>query len=294
MVSRGKQVVLITGCSTGIGLATARRLVAAGHVVFATARRAESVEELSRLAGDFPRGSLSACRLDVTDPGTIEQAVARVVEAHGRIDALVNNAGYGQLGAIEELSDEEVQRQLDVNVLGVLRVTRAVLPTMRRNRSGRLINVSSAAGHFALPFMGIYASSKFALEGVSDALRVELRPFGIHVVLVEPGAIATNFDRNAESAIGPKIGAPDSPYTKYFERMRTRLSADRIRRSLPADAVAAVIERALLAKRPKAHYPVGLMAALAPWARCLVPTRLMDGLTRRALGLRGRKRPRGT
>ena len=179
-------VVLITGCSTGIGRATATHLAASGYTVIATARR---VEDLADLAA-------AGCRtlaLDVTDEGSMRAAVDAVEASHGRIDVLVNNAGYSQSGAVESVPLARTRAQFETNVFGPLRLTQLVLPGMRRRRAGRIVNVSSMGGRLVFPGGGVYHASKYALEALSDALRYELRPFGIAVVLIEPGLIRTNF-----------------------------------------------------------------------------------------------------
>src|SRR5512134_883364 len=189
-MERQGQVILVTGCSTGIGRATALEAAARGHRVFASARRPESV------AGLAAKG-ITPVALDVTAPASIAEAVGEVLRSESRIDALVNNAGYGQYGAVEDVSPEEWRAQFEVNVFGALAVLRAVLPAMGRARGGTIVNVSSVAGRVAVPFAGAYSASKHALEAISDALRVELSPWGIRVVLVEPGPISTRFGDRA-------------------------------------------------------------------------------------------------
>ncbi len=176
------QVVLITGCSTGIGRNLAQRRAGAGYTVAATARNLESLDDL-QVALKLP--------LDITQPESIQQAVDCVLQGFGRIDVLVNNAGYAQQGAVEEVSDEQIQKMFEVNVYGALRMIRAVAPVMRQQKSGHIINISSVGGKLVLPANGPYSASKFALEALSDALRYELRPFGIRVALIEPGSIKT-------------------------------------------------------------------------------------------------------
>src|SRR3954447_1763477 len=178
------QTVLITGCSSGIGRATALRLHDAGHRVVATARRPETLD-------DLPPG-IVRLRLDVCDPASVEAAVRDADAKTGGVTALVNNAGFGQSGPVEFVTEEQVRHQFETNVYGPLRLIRAVLPSMRARGEGRIVNVSSAAGKFSTPFLGIYCASKFALEAVSDALRVEVAPFGVRVVVIEPGPIETN------------------------------------------------------------------------------------------------------
>ena len=184
------KVVLITGCSSGIGRDLAQRLAQAGYTVVATARNVKSIESLD---ADL---KLS---LDVTQAESIQTAVEATLQKFGRIDVLINNAGYAQVGAIEELSDEQIQQMYDVNVFGVMRMVRAVVPYMRKQNAGQIINISSIAGKVVTPVNGAYSSTKFALEAISDALRLELEPFNIQVILIEPGAIKTHFDQTVHA-----------------------------------------------------------------------------------------------
>ncbi len=183
------KVVLITGCSSGIGRCLAEQLSQSGHIVVATARCVEMLKDLP-VALKLP--------LDVTHPDSVTLAVASTIRQFGRIDVLINNAGYTMLGALEEVSDEETWQVFDVNVFGALRMIRAVIPQMRKQGTGSILNISSIAGRLSTPVNGTYSATKFALEALSDALRLELEPFGIRVVVVEPGAIQTRFDDTAQ------------------------------------------------------------------------------------------------
>ena len=255
------QVILVTGCSSGIGRATADSLAAAGHAVVATARRPEELEGID---------AAMALRLDVTDEASIAAAVESVLARYGRIDALVNNAGYAVRGAVEEVPVDQAQRMFDVNLFGVMRTIQAVAPHMRRQRSGRIVNIGSISGKLATPANGTYSASKFALEGLSDSLRMELAPFGIRVVLVEPGSIGTAFHATVE-ANGREIFAnPDSPYRPLYQTYE-QVNA-RMRRQEPQpETVSTVVRRALEARRPKARYVAGF-----PFSGRLV-MRLGDG-----------------
>src|SRR5262245_37441474 len=182
--------VLITGCSSGIGAATAVRLAAAGWTVYATARRPETLTDLARVG----------CRtlaLDVTDEASMRAAVGVIEHEHGSVGALVNNAGYSQSGAVETIPMDRVRAQFETNVFGLIRLTQLVLPAMRRTRAGRIVNLSSMGGKLVFPGGGIYHATKYAIEALSDALRFEVRGFGIRVVLVEPGLIRTPFSERA-------------------------------------------------------------------------------------------------
>jgi NADP-dependent 3-hydroxy acid dehydrogenase YdfG len=242
------KIVLITGCSTGIGRDLAERLTQSGYTVVATARRGESMEGL-QAALKIP--------LDVTQSGSIDQAVATVIKQYGQIDVLVNNAGYAIRGVIEEAPIQKVQQMYDVNVFGVLRVIQAVAPHMRKKGAGRIINISSIAGKLSTPTNGTYSSTKFALEALSDALRLELAPFCIQVVLVEPGAIKTNFD---ETSIIQSQGLPAksaSPYRAHY--LKNEQFARAMRKNEPGpEVVSVMVQKAIEAAHPKARYLAGV------------------------------------
>jgi NAD(P)-dependent dehydrogenase (short-subunit alcohol dehydrogenase family) len=257
-----QQVILVTGSSSGIGRATAIEAARRGHRVFASARHREDVADLTAKGID----TLS---MDVTDPGSIAAGVATVLGAAGRIDALVNNAGYGQYGAIEDVSEEEWRAQFDVNVFGAVAVLRAVVPGMRAARRGTIVNVSSLAGKVTVPFAGPYCASKHALEAISDALRVELAPWRIRVVVVEPGPITTHFGDRSRQATA-RILATLGPYSPFYENAERASQKDFQRGRRRPEAVARVIVRAIESKRPRTRYRV------APLARILVP---LKGIT---------------
>lgn len=247
----------MTGCSSGIGRATAIEAARRGHLVFATARRREDVADLTAKG-------IETARLDVADSDSIREAVKATLARAGRLDAVVNNAGYGQYGAVEDVSLEEWRAQFEVNVFGALAVLHAVLPAMRAARSGTVVNVSSLGGKVTVPFAGPYCASKHALESLSDALRVELSPWGIRVVVIEPGPIGTNFgDRTREAAA--RILSTPGPYSSFYENAEkaSRGALQRGRRR--PEAVARVIVGAIESRRPKTRYRV------APLARVLVP-----------------------
>ena len=242
------QVVLITGCSTGIGRDLAQRLTQSGYRVVATARRLETLADL-QTAVKLP--------LDVTQPDSVNRAVAYTLQQFGRIDVLVNNAGYAVRGATEETSDAQVQQMFDVNVFGVLRMIRAVVPHMRQQRAGRIINISSIAGKLATPVNGAYSASKFALEALSDALRLELAAFGIQVVLIEPGSIKTHFDDTAQAHAHKLLSNPASPYQPLYQQAEQVAAAMRQGEPGP-EVVSQVIQQAIKAARPKARYLAGV------------------------------------
>src|SRR5450756_2301703 len=186
--------ILISGCSSGIGAATAASLVQAGHTVYATARKTETLADLKAL-GCHPLA------LDVNSEDSMIAAVKAVEEEHGQIGTLINNAGFGDYGPIEESDLERVRAMFETNVFGLARLTQLVLPAMRRSRSGRIVNIGSMGGRITFPVGGFYHATKYAVEAISDALRVEVKPFGIDVILVEPGLIRTNFERRVNESL---------------------------------------------------------------------------------------------
>ena len=284
MNDENRKVILVTGCSSGIGREAAERLARKGHFVYATARRNESLDELSaraRAVGDQMRVE----QLDVQDWCSIQRAVGRAYEERGRIDAVVNNAGFGQFGAVEEVTDEEAWRQFDVNLVGVLRVARAVLPLMRPRRSGRIINVSSIAAHVAMPFMGMYCASKHALEAMSTALRLEVAAWNILVIVVEPGPVPTPFQDKVFVSGQASEDREASPYAEVIaraEKVRRRLNA---RGSSPIWRVTDCIEHAATARRPRVRYRDSALARWAPRLFSLLPDRVLDCVLRRHFGL---------
>jgi len=238
------KVVLITGCSTGIGRHLAQQLTQLGYTVVATARKVESLDDLSVAL---------RLRLDVTQSDSVNQAVAHTLQQFGRIDVLINNAGYTMLGALEEVSAKQTQQVFDVNVFGALRMIRAVVTHMRKQQSGRIINISSIAGKLSTPVNGTYSATKFALEALSDALHMELAPFGIQVVLIEPGAIKTHFDGTAQSHARDILLNMESPYRTLYKQ--SDQFAASMRKDEPGpEVVSEVIEQAMEAVRPKTRY----------------------------------------
>lgn len=267
-------VVLITGCSSGIGRATAREFLDEEWTVVATARDTDDIEDLAE------RGC-ETMALDVTKPAQCTNVVAAVVEEHGRLDCLVNNAGYAQFGVVEDVNTRRLNRQFDVNVYGPHRLVRAALPHFRAQENGTIVNVSSGAGRVSLPGMGVYCASKFALEALTDAIRTEVAAMGVDVVLVEPGAVETQFMERAESELEPldSTGAYDHIYAVYEDYA----SLDGVFASAP-DEVAAVVVNAASATEPCARYTVGLGGRLANVARVL-PDGVRDWVVRTVVRL---------
>jgi NAD(P)-dependent dehydrogenase (short-subunit alcohol dehydrogenase family) len=266
-------VAIVTGASSGIGEATAERLQEGGFVVYAGARR------LHRMTGLAARG-IHAVELDVTDDASMRAVVDTILAEHGRIDVLVNNAGYGSYGAVETVPIEEARRQLDVNLFGLARLTQLVLPTMRQARRGRIINVSSIGGRMGEPLGAWYHASKFAVEGFSDSLRLELHDFDVQVVIVEPGAIRTEWGDGAlRSARTYSAGTAYAAHVAAMDTMYA--SADDF--AVEPSVIAEVIHRAATARRPKIRYASPTSAKVLMALVRLVPDRLKDAAARRMM-----------
>lgn len=267
--------VLITGCSSGIGAATASDLAAHGYTVYATARRPETLQALAD----------QGCRvlaLDVTDEDSMAAAVAEVEEREGSVGVLVNNAGYSQSGAVESIPLDAIRRQFETNVFGLIRMSQLVLPGMRRAGRGRIVNIGSMGGKLTFPGGGIYHATKYAVEAISDAMRFEVQGFGIQVVLIEPGLITTEF---AHAAVGSTGDLNDGPYADFNSRV-AGVTAGIYESPLAGligggpDAVAEVIRKAIKSKRPKARYTVTPSAPLAIAQRTVTPDRVWDLIMR--------------
>jgi NAD(P)-dependent dehydrogenase (short-subunit alcohol dehydrogenase family) len=271
------RAVLITGCSTGIGRATAERLARGGWTVYATARRLDAVRDLEAVG-------CKTLALDVTDEASMQAAVRAVEEAAGAVGVLVNNAGYSQSGALESLSMEQIRRQFETNVFGLLRLTQLVLPAMRARGWGKIVNLSSMGGKLTFPGGGVYHATKHAVEALSDALRFEVAGFGIDVVVVEPGLIRTSFGDAAAGSMTAEASA-EGPYAAFNRHVANttkeiyekgplaRLGGD-------ADAVAKVIETAITVRRPKTRYTVTPSATMLLTQRRLLSDRLWDAFLR--------------
>jgi NAD(P)-dependent dehydrogenase (short-subunit alcohol dehydrogenase family) len=268
-----KGAVLITGCSTGVGRAAARLFCAAGHATFATARNPATLDALRAIG-------CHALALDVTDEASRRAAVEAVERRAGAVGVLVNNAGYGQYGPIEEISLDAMRRQFETNVFGGMRLSQLVLPAMRRAGRGRIVNVSSVAGRVSIMGGGAYHASKFALEALADALRPEVEPFGVAVVNVLPGPIATGFEATLMQTI-PDVGR--GPYASFKTNLARRMRAFLAPGGfgvMTADHVARAVFEAATNSRPRTRYNVGVIARLGPLGRGLAPDRLVDAMTR--------------
>jgi len=284
-------LALITGASTGIGRETALTLVRSGWTVLAGVRAPAAGEQLTADASG--PGRLLALTLDITDPSQVQAAAVRVAEVAGEgaatspegLDGLVNNAGIGLGGPLELIGAEDLQRQFDVNFFGQMAVTRALLPALRSAR-GRIVFVSSIGGRVAMAFNGPYAASKYALEAVGDALRVELASSGVQVALVEPGSVATPIWDKAASETS-QVAIPDSlvPYYGHVPAAMARVLASTASRGVPPQRVADTIEQALIAPRMRSRYVIGRDARAMLMARRLLPDHVFDRVAKRALGL---------
>ena len=276
--STTSRAVLVTGCSSGIGRATAERLAVAGWTVYATARKPETLADLEA------RGCRTLA-LDVTDEASMQAAVAAVEGEHGSVGALVNNAGYSQSGAIETVPMEKVRAQFETNVFGLVRLCQLVLPGMRRARSGRIVNLSSMGGRLVFPGGGFYHATKYAVEAISDALRFEVKGFGVDVILIEPGLIRTEFGTTAAGAVS-EAGEGEGDYAQFNAHVANATeqiyeSGGPIARlGGPPEAVAKVIDKALSAKRPRARYTVTPSAKVLIANRAVLPDRAWDALMR--------------
>jgi NAD(P)-dependent dehydrogenase (short-subunit alcohol dehydrogenase family) len=269
----GTRVALVTGASSGIGEATALRLAELGFTVYAAARR---VDRMAALA----QAGVRIEPLDVTDDASMVALVKRIVDETGRIDVLVNNAGYGSYGAIEDVPLDEARRQFEVNVFGLGRMTQLVLPHLRARRSGYIVNISSIGGKIYTPLGGWYHATKFAVEGLSDALRAEVAPFGIKVVVVEPGAIATEW--SGISADGLEATSAGTAYADQARVVsRVLRSTDASRMASPPQVVANAIGRVVNRRRPPTRVAVGGGARGALALRRLLPDRAFDAALRR-------------
>lgn len=272
----GEKVAVVTGASTGIGRATARLLKARGWRVFPTAR--------SRTDLDLLRGEgFQPVELDLADSDSVEYAAKEVLElSHGIIGAVVNNAGYGQPGALEDLSRAALRKQFETNVIGTLDFTNRFIPTLRAQKSGRIVIVSSVVGRVVIPFLGAYSASKFALEAIGDGLRMELGPVGVSVSLVEPGPIQTCFRKRVVSEAARGLEMRNSAFAKQYakelsEPERTYSRPTDVFRK-PPEAVARKIVHALESRHPRARYPVTAPAWFGDFAARFFPSRLKDAL----------------
>ena len=285
-----EKIILITGASSGIGRDAALKLAGQGHRVYAAARRTDKLDELreefaertEKASGKCKPGSILPLALDITDEASIEAAVETIIQKEGHIDVLVNNAGFGYFGPIETVPIEEARKQLDVNIFGLASLTKKVLPFMRQNGGGRIINISSIAGRITVPFGGWYNISKYAVEAFSDALRMEVKPYGIKVSIIEPGGIKTAWggiaaDHLEESAAGSVY---EERAGRFARTIRKGYGGNLLS---PASRIANAISRATNARRPKLRYRTGTGAHSGVFFHAILPARWWDAIICRFL-----------
>lgn len=267
-----KKIVLITGASSGIGKETAKTMVNAGFTVYSAARRVEKMEDLKKI-GAFP------VQMDVTDEASMTAGIQMILDKEGSIDILVNNAGYGSYGAVEDVPIEEARRQFEVNIFGLARLTQLVLPKMRENKYGKIINISSMGGKVYTPFGAWYHATKHALEGFSDCLRWETAPFGIDVVVVEPGGITTPWGEIAAENLRKTSGngAYAEAANKSADSTEALYSGDQLS---PPSLIANTILKAVTARKPKTRYAVGYLARPTIFMRKWLGDRFFDRILR--------------
>ena len=271
------KIALVTGASSGIGEATALKLQALGYTTYAAARRVQRMEHLTR-------SGIRPLAMDVTDEEAMQSAVSQIIAEEGRIDVLVNNAGYGSYGALEDVPLAEARSQFEVNVFGAARLTQLVLPHMREQRSGTIINITSMGGKIYTPLGSWYHATKFALEAISDCLRLELGPFGVNVVVIEPGGIRTEWGGIAAEKARAVSGT--GPYASQGNAVAASLSSESMqRRSSSPDLIARTIARVVTARRPRTRYAAGFGAKPLIFLHRLLPNRWFDAFIRRAIGV---------
>lgn len=275
------QVVLITGATDGLGRAAALLLAAHGYRVFAAGRSAEKRAKLEALARETNL-SLETIELDVCEDASVQPAVGEVLARAGAIDVLINNAGMNYVGTVEDLLLDDWRRQFETNLFGVVRVTQAVLPHMRERRRGRILMMSSVSGFVTPPAQGAYSSSKHALEGLSNALRLELYSFGIDVILIEPGYIVTGIQQAAQELSRPYAEKmKNGPYAPLYSRFLERVNDSRAKSKTTPEDCAQIILQAIEARRPKPRYLVTPLATAAKWMKLLLSDRGVDAVFRR-------------
>ncbi len=269
------KAVLITGCSSGIGHSTAELLAERGWKVYATARRPETISDLK------DKGCQTLA-LDVTDEASMSAAVKTVQDAEGAVGVLINNAGYSQSGAVESVPLDQVRRQFETNVFGLIRMCQLVLPGMREQHFGKIVNLGSMGGKLTFPGGGLYHATKYSVEAISDALRFEVRGFGVKVILIEPGLIVTKFGEVASTSVG--VAEEGGPYAEFNRKVGTitegAYNGPMAKLGAGPEAVAETIAGALDANRPKPRYPVTLSARLMMGQRRFTPDRVWDLMMR--------------
>ena len=272
------KTALVTGASSGIGEETARTLHKLGYTVYAAARRTDRLKQLTNVG-------IHALTMDVTDDESMTSGIEKIIAETGRIDVLVNNAGYGSYGAIEDVTLDEARRQFEVNVFGLGRLTQLVLPHMRAQRSGTIINISSMGGRLTTPLGGWYHATKYAVEALSDALRMETAPFGIDVVVIEPGGIRTEWSGIAADHL--EETAEGSAYASQIKAVANSMRSESTnKRQSPPSVIADTVEKIVTARKPRTRYVVGFAAKPLVTLRRLLPDRAFDRIISAALGVR--------
>ena len=272
------KTALVTGASSGIGEETARTLHKLGYTVYAAARRTDRLEQLATIG-------IHALTMDITDNESMTSGIEQIIAETGRIDVLVNNAGYGSFGAIEDVPIDEARRQFEVNVFGLARLTQLVLPHMRAQRSGTIINISSIGGRFTTLLGGWYHASKHAVEALSDALRMETTPFGIDVVVIEPGLIRTEWSGIAANHL--EETAEGSAYASQIKAVANSMRSESTnKRQSPPSVIADTVEKIVTARKPRTRYVVGFAAKPLVTLRHILPDRAFDRLISAGQGAR--------
>lgn len=261
-----KKVIIVTGASSGIGKTIAESLIKQQHIVYGAARSIDKMQHLLKIGGHV-------VYLDLTDDASIIEAVDKIIREQGRIDILVNNAGFGSYGALETVPIAQAKAEMEVNVFGLARISQLVIPVMREQNSGRIINISSIAGKLTSPMGCWYFASKHAVEGLSDSLRQELQPFGIDVVLIEPGGTKSDWAKIAKKQLLET--AKDTPYFGMAQKVANYYPFVEKENSDP-EVIAALVSKAIGTKRPKTRYPGGKLAKPLLFARKILPDRLWD------------------
>ncbi len=263
-------VILVTGASSGIGKATAKLLLSKGHIVYAVARRLDAMRDLEEAGATL-------LRMDITQENDIQAVVAHIQSAHGAVDVLINNAGFGMYGAVEDTTLEDARYQFEVNLFGMARLTQLVLPAMRAKGAGKIINISSMGGKMYTPLGAWYHATKHAIEGWSDCLRIELQRFGIDVVIIEPGIIATEFSDVLIEPMLKRSGlGPYAPLAQAIAKAEAPSS--------PPEVIANAIVKAIAAKRPKTRYVAGKLARLLMFIRKYFGDRIYDRIIMSQIG----------
>lgn len=282
---RSTQTVLITGATDGLGKAAALLLAERGYRTFAAGRSPEKRAQLDARARQ-QKLPLETLEMDVCDDSSVQSAVASVYQKAGAIDVLINNAGFVQVGAVEDLSMQEWRRQFETNFFGVIRVTQAVLPRMRERRKGRILMMSSISGFVTPPTQGAYSASKHAMEALSNALRHELYPFGIHTILIQPGYIMTNIQSTAMALAQPlQEKFKSGPYARIYASYLESAAATRTQSKTTPEDCARIMLKAIEAPRPKPRYGVTPLATFAKWAKWLLTDSDADRMIRRRYGI---------